>query len=91
MFFMETRLAKDRGKVVWDKCGFEEGWELPREGLSGGLLLAWVSRQDLCFVCASKNVVHTDLLDNKGNPFSITFVYGHPEQSKRKYGILFDI
>lgn len=22
-FLMETQLAEDKGKVVWDKCGFE--------------------------------------------------------------------
>lgn len=43
---METRLPKYRGKQVWDKCGFVKGWELPREGLSGGLLLAWMLRQN---------------------------------------------
>ena len=31
----------------------------------------------------SKHLTHTDLLDNKGNPLSITFVYGRPEHSKR--------
>ena len=44
MFLMETHLPKDRGKKIWDKCGFEVGWELPREGMSGGLLLAWMDR-----------------------------------------------
>ena len=44
MFLMETRLPKDRGKKIWDKCGFEVGWELPREVMSGGLLLAWMDR-----------------------------------------------
>lgn len=40
MFLMETRFEKERGKAVWVKCGFFEGWEVPREGFNGGLLLA---------------------------------------------------
>lgn len=30
------------------------------------------------------NLVHTDLLDNRGNPPSISFVYRQPEVSKRE-------
>ena len=33
---------------------------------------------------ALKNLVHTELLDLKGNPLSITFVYGQPDYSKRE-------
>lgn len=68
--------------MLWDKCGLEIGWELPRDGMSGGLLLAWMGRQKLHIVYDSKHLVHTDLLDNRGNPPSITFVYGQPELSK---------
>ena len=64
---METRLVKDRGKPVSEKCGFSEGWGLPREGLSGGLLLAWMPRQHVRIIYESKNLVHIELLDNKGN------------------------
>ncbi|KAL4606261.1 hypothetical protein ACB092_09G089400 [Castanea dentata] len=84
MFLMETRLPKDIGKKIWDKCGFEVGWELPREGMSGGLPLAWMDRQKLHILYESKHLVHTDLLDNRGNPLSITFVYGQPEISRRE-------
>ena len=38
MFLMETWLAKDKGKGILEKIGFWNGWEFPREGLSGGLL-----------------------------------------------------
>ena len=27
--------------------------------------------------------MHTNLVDNRGNPLSITFVYGHPDHTKR--------
>ena len=74
---------KDRGKLIWDKCGFSEGWEFPRTGLSGGLLLALMPKQCLIIRYESKHLVHIDLLENRGNPLSITFVYGNAVQSHR--------
>lgn len=74
---------KGKGSTIWEKCGFAEGWELPREGLSGGLLLAWMPQLQIHICYGSKNLVHTNLVDNRGTPLSITFVYGNPEQSKR--------
>ena len=38
MFLMETRFEKERGKVVWVKCGFFEGWDVPREGFNWGTI-----------------------------------------------------
>lgn len=32
----------------------------------------------------SKNLVHSNVIDNKGSSLSITFVYGHPNLSKRE-------
>ena len=40
LFLMETRLAKDKGKQVWVKFGFSDGWEITRVGFGGGLILA---------------------------------------------------
>lgn len=44
LFLMETRLASGGGSEVWQKCGFFEGWEVPRVGFGGGLILAWLPR-----------------------------------------------
>ena len=52
-------------------------------GFSGGLILAWLPRQSLWVIYDSKNLIHIDLLDNKGNPLLITFVYEHPDYAKR--------
>ncbi|KAF3962232.1 hypothetical protein CMV_013230 [Castanea mollissima] len=83
LFLMETRLFSDKRKEVWEKCGFSKGWEVPRVGLSGGLILAWVPKQELRVVFDSQNIIHINLLDDRGRPLSITFVYGHPNHSKR--------
>ena len=80
---METRLSKDKGKQLLEKCGFMEGWEVPREGLSGGLLLGRMSPYKLSIQYSSKYLIHANLLDNRGNPLSISFIYGHLIQSKR--------
>ena len=80
---MEKRLVKDKGKLVWFKCGFKEGWEFPREGLGGGLILAWMLGFNVHIVYHSNHIIHTDLIDSKGNPLSITFIYGHPDHSRR--------
>ena len=81
---MQTRLIKDKGKVIWNKCGFLKGWECPGEGFSGGLVLAWNPKQKLHIIQESRHLVHTDLLDNNDNHLSITFIYGHPEVAKKE-------
>ena len=40
--------------------------------------------QKLHICYESKHLVHTDLVDNRGNPLSITFIYGNPNLSKRE-------
>lgn len=71
LYLMETRLVKDKGQVVWQKCGFSNGWELPRKGFSGGLLLAWRPRQKVQIIYKSKHLVQTEVVDNKGNPLQL--------------------
>jgi len=60
LFLKETWLAKDKGERIWQKCGFTCGWEFP----SGGLILAWRPKQQLHIIFESRNLVHTDLVDN---------------------------
>lgn len=83
MFLMETHLASNKGKDIWNKCGFFYGYEVPRLGLGEGLILAWMQRSYLRVVHESPHLIHIDVVDNKGKPLSITFVYGHPELAKR--------
>ena len=84
IFLMETKLAEGKGKDVWTRCGFFDGLEVPRVGLSGGLILAWMNRPSLKIQLVTNHLIHIDLLDNKGRPVSITFVYGHPELAWRE-------
>lgn len=81
---METKLVKDRGAAILEKCGFWHSWEVPHKGMSGGLLLGWMKDMTLNILCSSKHILHADLVDKKGTPLSISFVYGHPNLAKRE-------
>ena len=50
MFLMETKLVQGKGRDIWHRYGFTDGWEVPRVGLSGGLLLAWMPRQSVSII-----------------------------------------
>nr|POF08702.1 hypothetical protein CFP56_04820 [Quercus suber] len=63
---METRLAKDKGEAILQRCGFWNGWEHPREGLSGGLLVGWLQNLKLDIQYSSKHLIHANLLDLRG-------------------------
>ena len=65
-----------------EKYGFWNGWEVLKEGLSGGLLQRWMTNQSFNIQYSSKYLIHADLLDNKGNPLSISFVYWHHNHAK---------
>ena len=63
MFLMETRSSKEKGKQVWIKRGFSDGWEVPRDCLGEGLLLAWLPSLTVHIVFHSNNIIHANLLD----------------------------
>ena len=75
---METCLASGKGSEVWQKCGFSEGREVPRVSFSCGLILAWLPREGVQIVYDSPNLIHINVLDNKG--------YGHLDHAKRGEG-----
>ena len=51
-------------------------------GFREDLILAWMPRQSLTVEFASEHLIHIILLDNKGSPLLITFVYRHPDHAK---------
>lgn len=66
IFLMETKLVQKKGRDILEKCGFSNGWEFPREGLSGGILLGWYQNVKLNIQYGSKHLIHVDLFDHKG-------------------------
>lgn len=81
---METKLVQNKGREILEKCGFLNGWEFLREGLSGGLLLGWQQNVNLSIQYGSKHLIHANLLDHKGTPLSVTFIYGQLDHTKRE-------
>lgn len=81
---METKLVRGKGVRILKKFGFWNGWEVPRVGLSGGLQLGWQPNQKLTIMHSSKHLIHANLLDYKGTPLLITFIYGQLDHSKRE-------
>ena len=67
MFLMETHLASNKGKDIWNICGFFDGYEVPRLGLGGGIILAWMQRSYLRVVHESPHLIHIDATDNRAN------------------------
>lgn len=47
-------------------------------------MLAWMPKQSLHIIYESKQLVHTNLLDNRGNLLSIIFVHVNLDHSKRE-------
>ena len=66
---------------MWVCC---EGVEVPRAGLSGGLLLMWLPNVNLKVIHTNPNFIHANLVDNRGSPLSITFIYGHLKLAKEE-------
>ena len=84
MFLMETKLNKNKGRGILERCSFLDGWEVPKEGFSGGLFLGWMPNLKVNIQHGSKNLIYVDLADTSGNPLSISFIYGHPNLAKRE-------
>ena len=52
--------------------------------MTGGLLSGWMKDVTLNILYSSKHILHANLVDKKGTPLSISFVYGHPNLAKRE-------
>ena len=50
MFLMETKLVQGKGRDIWHRYGFIDGWEVPKVGLSGELLFAWMPKQSVSII-----------------------------------------
>ncbi len=77
-FLLETRLKDGKGSRFLNNWGFEGHVEVPRIGLSRGLALGWHQEFQFQVLIKSPNIIHTEVLDPKGDNFSLTFLYGHP-------------
>lgn len=84
IFLFETHSKEKKVIQILSKWGFEQSLEVPRSSLSGGLVLGWADTFQLQVIFQSKNLIHVDTCDEKGDQCFITFLYGRPTHSKRK-------
>jgi hypothetical protein len=75
---METKLQAGKGTQILSRWGFDEGIEVERIGLSGGLTLGWHTGIQLSITLKTQHLVHTSAIDQQGDTYAITFIYGHP-------------
>uniref|UniRef100_A0A2N9HBX7 Endonuclease/exonuclease/phosphatase domain-containing protein n=1 Tax=Fagus sylvatica TaxID=28930 RepID=A0A2N9HBX7_FAGSY len=80
----ETRMKAGEGKKALSKWDFDDCFEIPRVGLSGGLALGWNLPWEVSIGLHNQNFIQTDIKDQFGNFCSITFIYGHLVLSQRK-------
>lgn len=83
IFLSETHSKEKKAIQILSKWGFDQSTEVPCSGLSGGLVLGWADNYKLQVIFQSKNLIHVDTCDEKGDQCFITFLYGHPTLSKR--------
>ena len=82
LFLSETKLDSDGFKRLKRKINFQQGCEVPRIGLGGGLALLWRDNVDIDVQTSSPH--HIDALINQnGVVWRITGIYGHPETARR--------
>nr|POF05740.1 dna-directed rna polymerases ii, iv and v subunit 11 [Quercus suber] len=82
------QLASGKGQEVWQKCGFSEGWEVPRVGFSGGRILAWLPRQGQRFTWMNKREDEDFVMERLDRAFgSVEWVNKYPFYSLRNLPI----
>jgi hypothetical protein len=64
--------------------GFDGNTEVARVSLSGRLALGWHQEFQITIRIKNQHIIHTEVIDQTGDKFSITFIYGHPILEHRK-------
>lgn len=81
MALMETRVNSSRAHKIIAKLNFQNAFEIPPDGFSGGMWLVWKNSAnfELKVVVSHNRFIHCQIRDNiKENSWLATFVYGFP-------------
>ena len=82
LFLMETRLTADKITTIKNSLGFAGGFEVPRRGLGGGLMLFWSADVDVSIL--SFSLSHIDCFVKISTDFfRFSGFYGSPETCNR--------
>uniref|UniRef100_A0A803Q6M0 CCHC-type domain-containing protein n=1 Tax=Cannabis sativa TaxID=3483 RepID=A0A803Q6M0_CANSA len=85
LFVIEAKLCKNSVDRFKFKLGFDFGFEVPRVGLSGGLLLFWNSDLDVIITNYSVNHIHCFISSAVFSSFNLTAFYGAPNPGNRSH------
>ena len=56
LVLMETKLEASKVSMMCNKLGFEQGFEIPRVGLRGGLMILWKEMVEASHLTSSTNL-----------------------------------
>lgn len=77
-------MGKEKNIYILSNWGFDGNTEVARVGLSGRLALGWHQEFQITVRIKNQHIIHTEVFDQTGDKFSITFIYGHPILEHRK-------
>lgn len=81
MFFMETRLNRNKMQVIINKIAFTCAFMVDCEGQSSGLALLWKERIEVDVANYSRNHIDAKIiLEGSESPWRFTGFYGFPER-----------
>lgn len=82
VFLMETKCHRGSDSRVKRETNFENCFEIPSAGKSGGLMLLW--NNDMDIMVQSFSAGHIDVVVRKdSNCWRFTGMYGHPVDDRR--------
>ncbi|KAK1369554.1 hypothetical protein POM88_035646 [Heracleum sosnowskyi] len=86
LFLMETKLAEGKVRLMCNKLGFDQGIEIPRIKLGGGLMTLWKDKVEVTYLTASLNHISCFVLwDNHQRSWHFCGFYGEPKTTNRHY------
>ncbi|XP_062088399.1 uncharacterized protein LOC133794966 [Humulus lupulus] len=84
IFLMETKLTKDKVATMCKQLSYDNGFEVPRIGLGGGLMQLWKENVMISVQSSSYNHISCFIsFDNQHLSWHFSGFYGHPAVSNR--------